>query len=329
MFSRHFIRAKAFQAIYGHLVCHEDDVAATMNKFQHRLESLNRLQLYQLSLLPAFAEVVNRAKEEAKEKFSPTEEEQNPSRRVQENMVICALADNADYKKRTGTLHISWENQSPELRDIYNKLRQQPRFRDYENSDADFATDLDFVLYLFRVMVNDEVLCQAIVDRNISWEDDFNQIAQYNYSMLKEMEEDSLTDNALPMMFDPHDEYDAELYGLARTLIRGSLQDMETNEDLIRRHLTNWDMERIPVMDIVLLNMAITELTSCPSIPVVVTMNEYVELAKEYSTDKSRIFVNGILDRIYGYLNSQKRVVKVGRGIPIEGDILKEDENAE
>lgn len=325
MFSRHFMRAKAFQAIYSHLVCHEDDVAATMNKFQHRLEGLNRLQIYQLSLLPAFVDMVQRANEEAKEKFNPTEEELNPSCRVQENMVLCALSNNADYQKRSDKLHVNWENQSFELRRIYNELRQLPHYRDYENSEADFDIDLDFVLRLFRYMVNNEVLRQTIVDRNLSWEDDFDQIAQYNFTMLKELTETSLIEEALPKMFDSHDEHDEELYTLARTLICGSLQDMDANEELIKRHLTNWDMERVPIMDIVLLNMAITEFTSCPSIPVVVTMNEYVELAKEYSTDKSRIFVNGIMDRIYSYLNSQKRVVKVGRGIPAEDDSSEEE----
>lgn len=312
------MRAKAFQAIYSHVMSHEDDVAVTMNKFRRRLEGLNRLQIYQLSLLPAFADMVERANEEAKGKFRPTEAELNPSCRVQENRVICDLRNNDGYAERADKMHVNWDNQSSELRKLYNELRQMPHFQKYEKSEFDFDTDSNFAISLFRSLMNNEVLCQAITDRNISWEDDFDQIAQYNFLMLKGMNESSQMDDALPLIFDAHDERDAEVFMLARTLIRGSVQDMDANEQVIKRYLTNWTLDRVSVMDVVLLNMAITELTSCPSIPVVVTMNEYVELAREYSTDKSRIFINGILDRIYSYLNSQQRVVKVGQGISVD-----------
>ena len=169
---------------------------------------------------------------------------------------------------------------------------------------------------MFRYLMNREALVAVISERSLLWEDDFEQIAQYNFMMLKTLEEQSFDEAMLwPIMYDRRQEKDEEDMQFARQLLRESLALREESNEMVRQRLQGWEFERVALMDILLVNMAVAELVSCPTIPEKVTIDEYIELSKEFSSERSRLFINGILDRLVLELRSQGRINKTGRGL--------------
>lgn len=320
MLSRHYLRAKALQTVYGCCIAQDYDPHVAVLQFERRINRLNILGIYQLSLLPEFVRTVERVNEEVKHKFNPTEAELNPPLRLVENRLIAKLRDNYEFRKQCEKLVINWDVHSADFHAFYTTIRSAKNYNDYLKEPDSFAIDKKITTTLFCDLINNPAMHQYIVDRDITWEDDYDQIAQYNYMMLKAMDEDFDAAGHLPLMNDPASEKDLEAFDFAKVLVRQSLKDREMHEEVIRKHLSGWDFDRVATMDVMIISLAITEFTACPSIPVNVTMNEYVELAKEFSSDKSKLFVNGILDKICTSLKMTGKVNKEGRGMGFDYD---------
>ena len=163
--------------------------------------------------------------------------------------------------------------------------------------------------------MNHEMLRELICPQSLMWEDDFDQIAQYNFMMMKTLDETIDEATVIPLMHDERFEKDVEAFDFARRLLLVTLRHGKEVEDMIRSHLKGWEFERVAGMDVLLLNMAVAELTEFPSIPERVTVDEYIELSKEFSTERSKLFINGILDKFIIELRSAGRINKSGRGL--------------
>lgn len=324
MLSRHYLRSKALQAIYGSYVAQENDPHEAAIRFDRRINRLNILGIYQLSLLPELLRTAERVDEGVKHKFNPTEAELNPSTRLVDNQLVARLRDNYEFRKQCEKLVINWDVHAGDFHTFYNAVKSSEVYADLLNTECTFQEDKKIALSLFCDLINDAAIRQLILDRDVTWEDDYDQIAQYNYMTLKEMDESFDASTHLPLMNDPDSEKDVEAFDFAKLLVRKSLTDRDEHQDIIRKHLSGWELERVAVMDIMIISMAITEFTCCPSIPVNVTMNEYVELTKEYSADKSKLFVNGILDKICYDLKQEGKVNKIGRGIDFSDESKQE-----
>lgn len=181
-----------------------------------------------------------------------------------------------------------------------------------DSKEKGFESDKAFAILLFRYLMNREALCVAIGERSLLWEDDFEQIAQYNFMMLKTLDEEYF-DEAMPwpVMYDKRAGKDEADMDFARGLLRDTIATKEESEELVRGHLQGWEFERVASMDILLINMAVAELTGCPTIPERVTVDEYIELSKEFSSERSRLFINGILDKLIAELRSKGRIKKI------------------
>mgnify|MGYP003548735721 CR=1 FL=1 len=180
---------------------------------------------------------------------------------------------------------------------------------------VDFDQDKAIVLSLFKHLMNYDPLVDVFYDRNLFWEDDFYQIAQYNYGLLKSFDEEFSAASVFPRVFDKRNEQEVEACDFASVLLKKTILSFNENTEIIKQNLKEWEYERVALMDILIIKMAITELVTFSSIPEKVTINECIELSKEYSTDKSKLFVNGILDKIYNELRSQGKIKKSGRGL--------------
>ena len=174
--------------------------------------------------------------------------------------------------------------------------------------------------------MNHEPLRDNLVSKSLLWEDDFDQIAQYNFMMLKTLNEELDESTLIPLMHDDRLEKDVEAYEFSRQLLLATLRHTDEVENMIRSHLKGWEFERVAHMDVLLLNMAVAELTSFPSIPERVTVDEYIELSKEFSTERSKLFINGILDKFIIELRSAGRINKTGRGL-IDPSFNPDEEN--
>ena len=316
MLSRHFLRSKVLQAIYAGR-CDEEDSIGVAKAFEYHVAKLNELGVLQVALLPRFAEEGVKMLEEGKKKFRPTEEDRNPSMKIGNNEFIRRMDDNFELKKHREAWGGCWETHEDLIREAFVDFRKTPEYRSYADAaETSFEKDRDFAITLFRYLMNREALRAVVVERSLLWEDDFDQIAQYNFMMLKTLGEDNLDEATMwPVMYDKRVEKDEADMDFARQLLRDTMATREEAEELIKSHLQGWEFDRVSKMDILLINMAVAEFTGCPSIPEKVTVDEYIELSKEFSSERSKLFINGILDKLVAELRSKGRINKSGRGL--------------
>ena len=316
MLSRHFLRSKVLQEVYSCQI-EPRDTATALHEFDYHIGRLNELGVLQVALLPRMVEVAGQVMEGGKKKYFATDEELNPNMMFLRNEFLRRMADNFELKKHIEKWGGCWDTHEELLREAFVDFRQQQVYKDYLTLEKpSFEQDKDLAIMLFRYMMNREAVTAVLADRSLLWEDDYSQIAQYNFMMLKTLMEDTFDEAmAWPMMYDSRVETEAEAMDFARTLLRQTLAMRDESDALVRRFLQGWEFERVATMDILLINMAVAELTSCPSIPEKVTVDEYIELSKEFSAERSRLFINGILDKMVSELRSQGKINKTGRGL--------------
>lgn len=320
MLSRHFLRSKVLQAIYAGRY-EEKNTAEVAKLFEYHIQKLNELGVLQVALLPRFVEVAGEVIEGGKKKFRPTEEDRNPSLRMLDNQFIRRMADNFELKKAMESWCGCWETHEDLIREAFLEFRKTKEYREYVNEGdketgdketSRFEEDKAFAILLFRYLMNRESLRVVVGERSLLWEDDFDQIAQYNFMMMKTLEESSFDEAAVwPVMYDKREEKDEADMEFARDLLKNTMDTREESEELVKNHLQGWEFERVSRMDVLLINMAVAELTGCPTIPEKVTVDEYIELSKEFSSERSRLFINGILDKLIAELRSKGRINKI------------------
>ena len=324
MLSRHYLRSKVLQAVYAAQADSVDITIAERN-FAHNIERLNDLGTLQVAALVHFAEVANLIMDEGQHKFLPTEEERNPNRRLANNLFVRRLADNYDLRRHMEESNVNWGGVEYDeaFRQAYTAIVKLDEYKSYLATEQTFKNDQLFALKGFKFLMNHEALCELIQPQSLLWEDDYDQIAQYNFMMLKALDDTMDEATLIPLMHDERFEKDTDAYEFARHLLLVTMRHRDEVEALIRKNLRGWEFDRIALMDVLLLNMAVAELTDFPSIPEGVTVDEYIELSKEFSTERSRLFINGIIDKFIIELRSAGRINKSGRGL-IDPSLLED-----
>ena len=316
MLSRHFLRSKVLQEIYSCQIEEKDAIEARKD-FEYHVGRLNELGVLQVSLMTKVLEMAEVVIEEGRRKFRPTDAEKSPNRKFLGNEFLRRMADNFELRQLTEKWSGCWETHSDLVREAFIDFRKTDTYCEYlSHPDTDFAQDKELAIMLFRFLMNREALVAAIAERSLLWEDDFEQIAQYNYMMLKTLDEQNF-DEAMrwPVMYDKREEKDEADMEFARHLLTETIARRAESEEMIKSRLQGWEFERVALMDILLIDMAVAEFVACPSIPEKVTIDEYIELSKEFSSERSKLFINGILDKLVLELRSQSKIKKSGRGL--------------
>ena len=322
MLSRHFLRAKVLQSLYAYQMT-DDELVQVELAFKNNIEQLNLLGTIQLGLLVRLRPVALRLIDDLSHKFMPSESERNPSTHVEENAFLLSLCDNISLRHRLEALPNRALPDEDVLRNFFLQFRNSEVYSHYVTQPQTADSDREFVLQLFRAVVNDEAVRSAICEQNLLWDDDFDQLAQYIFMMMKALEASFDAASYIPLVYDERIEKDVEDYRFAFDLLRNAYRQRQDNDVLIRDNLRGWEFDRVAVIDRILVSMAIAEVTTFETIPERVTIDEYIELANEFSAERSRLFVNGILDRIFAQLRSAGRINKTGRGLPV----MEEEEN--
>ena len=316
MLSRHFLRSKVLQELYSCQIEEKDAIEARKD-FEYHVDRLNELGVLQVSLMTKVLEMAEVVIEEGRRKFRPTDAEKSPNRKFLGNEFLRRMADNFELRQLTEKWSGCWETHSDLVREAFIEFRKTDAYCEYlSHPDTDFAQDKELAIMLFRFLMNREALVAAIAERSLLWEDDFEQIAQYNYMMLKTLDEQNF-DEAMrwPVMYDKREEKDEADMEFARHLLTETIARRAESEEMIKSRLQGWEFERVALMDILLIDMAVAEFVACPSIPEKVTIDEYIELSKEFSSERSKLFINGILDKLVLELRSQGKIKKSGRGL--------------
>ncbi len=269
-------------------------------------------ELYHLILLlileiATFAE--NRI-EIKKSKHFPTEDESNPNTLFILNPIISKLRENDSFLRYIDQHHMSWANYPELIKHLYTRMIESEEYDKYMSSTSlSFSEHRNYIFFIIEsILVPNEYLGQILEERSIFWNDDIDFAAGMAIKTLGKCKE-SNTVKMFPMYKDEEDRK------FLINLFRKSIVNRDENRELIKKFTKNWDFDRIAKMDILIMQMAITEAIEFPSIPTKVTLNEYIEIAKYYSTEKSSMFINGILDNVFHTLKTEKLIKKIGRGL--------------
>jgi transcription antitermination protein NusB len=256
--------------------------------------------------------------EESKTKFYPTADEINPSYKLSENRLIMQLQQNSQLNDRMVKYKISWTEEQDMVRKVYQKLKASKELAEYLNSGiSSYQEDQVFLERLFRKFVAKSADLQFYFEeRSIFWDDDFEVAAVFVLKTIKLMAESFGEADTLTGLFskDQEDDPDEDRKFILE-LFRKTIMNSDESDKLIDARTRNWELERIALTDILLIKMALTELTNFSQIPVKVTMNEYIEISKQFSSQKSKLFINGILDKLVTDLTEEKKIHKTGRGL--------------
>jgi N utilization substance protein B len=312
MISRRILRIKILQLLYAYF----QSADSSINKFEKELffsiQKTYDLYHYLLLLVIDIADYANSRIEIARQKHIPTREDLNPNTKFVNNLVIQQLRANKQLNQYLSATRLSWIN-SPELiRKLHNRIRMTPYFKEYmEDSSGNYEQDKKLIIEIYSSeIINTESIYQTLEEQSIYWNDEVEFVISMIAKTLKGINEKDGENAPLMLLFKNDDDKE-----FARDLFRKVVIHKEEYGKLVESYTENWDVERIAFIDLLILIMAITEAVAFPSIPTRVTINEYLEIAKFYSTEKSSLFINGILDKIFKYLKDEQKIVKAGRGL--------------
>jgi N utilization substance protein B len=312
MISRRLLRIKALMALYAFNRREDENLARAETELMFSIGKTYDLYHYLLLLVLEVADIAGEKIEQALQKRMPTKEDLNPQKQFVNNRIIEQLRINLEFKKYISSSKLSWVNYSHIPRLLYNKMIVWEVYEEYMKLEIhNYSIDKKFITKLVTVFfANSEDLQSNLEEQSIFWNDDMEYIASMIEKTLKKFKADS-GENAPLMPLFKNDE-DKEY---VKILFSKSILNSKMSSELIDKNTTNWEVERIALMDILVMQLAITEILEFPEIPVKVTLNEYIEIAKYYCTSKSGTFVNGILDNIVKEIRDDGLFNKYGRGL--------------
>ncbi len=313
MLSRRHIRVKVMQMIYAFNNSENIDLKLPQKQLLVSMEDMYNLYLLLISLL---IEVHSRAEDyldKSKVKHLATLQEKNPNKKFIENKLFQQLKNNNSFqeilKKRKPN---DWKLDNEYVEVVFKKILESNIYVQYMQSDqSSYNDDKKFVLDVFKTLIApDEKLHDYIEDKKLTWLDDLPVVNTGIVKLLKKAKANSSESHYLPKLYKDDEDKDFAIDLLNKTILNQNKYNKEIASKTI-----NWDSDRLAVLDSILLKMAICELQNFPSIPAKVTINEYLEIAKEYSTPKSSVFINGILDKVVKEYAEKGKLNKTGRGL--------------
>lgn len=313
MLNRRHLRIKILQALYAYTQTQDGDYIKAEKQLFDAIDRIYDLYLY---LMLSFEEVHRQAVhriEENKKKIRPKEEDLNPNTKFIDNALIAQFEESKELRQISEDRRINWlgDEHQEMFRKIFKQIRESETYFEFMQSDSrSYEEDKNFLIALFKAEIaNSQLIYNFFEEKSIHWLDDIDLACSMVVKNLKGMEEGERLD-IMPLYKDEVDERD-----FVKSLFRETIRKDKENEGLIDELTSNWELDRIAKMDVLLMKLAITEFQIFNNIPTKVTLNEYIEIAKFYSTPKSNGFINGILDKALVRLESEGLITKIGRGL--------------
>lgn len=318
MLSRRHLRIKVMQSLYAHFQSEDTPVIISEKKLVSNIESIYDLYIHLFSAILEIADVAKNLMEEARQKFLPTEAEINPNTRFIDNRFLLQLDNNRDLRKNINRLKINWAENKEVFRRIFLNFRDTDIYKDYMNTpETSYKKDKEVVVDLLtEALLTSDPFVSLFEEKNIFWADDMDTAVMMILKTIKRWNKNTEQFESLPpLLITPDDEGDDLINDFVLKLFRKTIINSDEFAKLIAKYADNWEFERIAILDVILLKMALAEFIEFQTIPVKVTINEYIEISKEYSTPKSRQFLNGLLDKMSIDLKAEGKLKKMGRGL--------------
>ncbi|MBR4996246.1 MAG: transcription antitermination protein NusB [Alistipes sp.] len=311
MISRRLLRIKVLKALYAHLKSESESLMASEKTLVTSIDKTYDLYFQMLSLIVEVASYAEQRQQVAMQKRLPTYEDLNPNRKFVENSVVRLIADSDSVNDYLASRKLSWAKYPELIKTLFTQLEQSEYYQKYMASpERSFREDLALVTDFYtNELETSEMLEDVLDEQSILWNDDLGFALVMVTRTLSNMRASHRDVKVLPKFKSEDDlEY-------AKELFEKSAINFDRNLGQIEKVTRNWDIERVAFMDNIIMVTAMTELMSFPSIPVKVTLDEYIEIAKFYSTQSSSTFINGVLDRVVAVLNEEGLINKSGRGL--------------
>lgn len=310
MLSRRLLRIKVAKNLYAHLKSGSTNLMVSEKNLIASIDKAYDLYLQMMSLIVDVARYAENRIEIAKQKKLPTYEDLNPNRRFVDNAIVNLLTNAESVSDAIATRKLSWSHYPDTVKEVYNRMIESDYYKSYMSASiCTFTDDKKFVEAFYTSLEEDEALANTLDEISLLWNDDLS-FALYMVIRTVSSIKQSHTDIKLLPKFKSEEDLD-----FACTLFRKSLVQYDDNQDIVDKYTSNWDVERIAFMDNLIISIAIAELTNFDSIPVKVTLDEWIDIAKYYSSPTSSNFVNGVLDKIVAELTESGRIKKSGRGL--------------
>lgn len=318
MLNRRILRIKAFKVLYSSVLSGNTSLAQAESQLDQSCEAVRDLYIYMLGIVSPLTQIARERIEAAKSKFNPTEEERNPNMKFADNKLAVLLDEDADFQKVFNKKKFSWMQYDLMLKKVMNSVASKDYYKEYMASDDDsLAADCRLFVRIFEEEFVDCVeLEQLLEEKSIYWNDDLAYALTWcckTVTALAKGERWSLIPLYQSEMIKGEGVESDKLF--VRRLLQTSFAGYEKYSGMVAESVSGWEKERLFSTDVVLIVMGLAEVAAFPTIPVKVSINEYVEISKFYGTPKSRSFVNGLLDRLVQKLVNDGSVVKEGKGL--------------
>ncbi len=307
MINRVLIRLKIVQIVYAYYQNGGKNLDTAEKELFFSLSKAYDLYNYLLLLMVEVTRYANRRLEAAKSKLAPTKEDLCPNTKFVDNRFIAQLEMNRQLDEFVKSQKKTWENENDFIKNLCEQIMQSDIYKEYmacETSSYDEDRELWRKIYK-RIISNNHTLDEVLEDQSLYWNDDKEIVDTFVLKTIKRFDpKNGARQELLPEFKDEEDQ------DYARRLFRRTILNADYYRHLISENSRNWDLKRVAIMDMVIMQIALAEILSFPNIPVSVSLNEYVELAKLYSTPKSGAFVNGTLDGIVNQLKKENKLTK-------------------
>ena len=309
MLNRRFLRIKTMQALYSYFQQDAGELVASEKELFKSLDKIYDLYIYILVLLTDMHHTAHLVMEENKNKRLPSKEDLDPNLRFIQNRFLIALSESGQLRKEVANRKISWQNDFDLVRKLYSELKQSELFKEYmELPTNSVKEDKQFLISVVTdFLYNHDLLNHVFEEKNMHWADDtFGAFSMVN----KTIEGFSTDVNLIPLYKDKEDDMQ-----FVSNLFRKTIAGDKEYDEMIGAKTKNWELERIASMDVLLMKMALAEFMHVSNVPVKVSLNEYIDISKEYSTPNSKTFINGVLDKLIVDLKNDHKIQKTGRGL--------------
>lgn len=307
MINRVLIRLKIVQIIYAYYQNGGKNLDTAEKELFFSLSKAYDLYNYLLLLMVEVTKQANKRLNAAKNKLVPTNEELFPNTKFVENRFIAQLEVNKQLLEFSNNQKKTWENEADFVKTLCDKILESDIYKEYMASEtSSYEEDRELWRKLYKnIIFNNIELDQVLEDQSLYWNDDKEIVDTFVLKTIKRFDEKNGAKQELLPEFKDEEDQD-----FARRLFRRTILNADYYRHLISENTKNWDLDRVAFMDVVIMQIALAEILSFPNIPVSVSLNEYVEIAKLYSTPKSGGFINGTLDGIVNSLKKENKLTK-------------------
>jgi N utilization substance protein B len=318
MLNRRILRIKAFKVLYSNAIAGNMSLAQAQSQLDVACEATRDLYIYMLGIVSPLTKIAQARIESAKTKFNPTDEELNPNMKFADNALAKLLDADVDFQKIFSKKKFSWDQYDIFLKKVMTSVASKEYFAEYMASpETSLKEDCRLFTRIFEEeFVDSEDLERILEDKSLYWNDDLAYALTWCCKTFKSFEKGEQW-KLYPLyqsdlIAGPEVESD---HVFVRKLLQAAFAGYERYFSLISESVTGWEKERLFSTDVALIVLGLAEASTFPTIPVKVTMNEYVEISKFYGTQKSRSFVNGLLDKLIQEMVKEGKIVKEGKGL--------------